>query len=92
MPGKDKTSEHVRERFALDSARLSGIKKGLLRVLVSRPDGAWARSSGGERLLDTQEVGGSKPPVPTTEPTEIKALEESPPGPSCFSEGLVNIW
>ena len=27
-----------------------------------------ARSSGGERLLDTQEVGGSRPPVPTNCP------------------------
>ncbi len=25
----------------------------------------WAHSSGGERLLDAQEVGGSKPPAPT---------------------------
>ena len=33
-----------------------------------------ARSSGGERFLDTEEVGGSIPPVPTIE-RQTKNLE-----------------
>ena len=33
-----------------------------------------ARSSGGERYLDTVEVGGSKPPAPTTRYEETRRL------------------
>ena len=32
-----------------------------------------ARSSGVERFLDTEEVGGSIPPVPTIEKLEVKS-------------------
>ena len=34
--------------------------------MVSKKSKLKARSSGGERYLDAVEVGGSKPPVPTT--------------------------
>ena len=43
-----------------DAIRLGAIRAGF-------PHEKQACSSGGERYLDTVEVGGSKPPMPTTE-------------------------
>lgn len=34
-----------------------------------------ARSSGGERYLDTVEVGGSRPPAPTIKETWCQGIE-----------------
>ena len=79
----------TRKGFFLDT---SGVSRLNIRRFVYQTDRAGARSSGGERLLDTQEVGGSIPPVPTIQLVENKAPEITP-GPSCFhGEAVGNTW
>ena len=64
----------------------------LLPVLAKAVREAEGRSSGGERLLDTQEVGGSKPPVPTIQFAKIKGLGGTRSEASVFWGVLGNIW
>ena len=55
--------------------RLIGYLQRLLDVSTQCPSPVKARSSVGERFLDTEEVGGSIPPVPTRSvPTAARAI------------------
>ena len=55
--------------------RIIGYLQRLLDVFNQYPSPVKARSSVGERFLDTEEVGGSIPPVPTRSvPTTARAI------------------
>ena len=68
----------------LDTTRFSGVNIRCFFLKLSFEESEGARSSGGERLLDTQEVGGSIPPVPTTYVTKKEGPGEYMLGPSTF--------
>jgi hypothetical protein len=58
--------------------RVIGYRQRLLDVFTQCPSPVKARSSVGERFLDTEEVGGSIPPVPTRSvPTAARAFRFS---------------
>ena len=60
--------------YSVARQRVIGYRLRLLDVLTQCPSPVKARSSVGERFLDTEEVGGSIPPVPTRSvPTAARA-------------------
>ena len=57
--------EQTRRESSVARQRVIGYRLRLLDVSNQYPSPVKARSSVGERFLDTEEVGGSIPPVPT---------------------------
>ena len=55
----------ARRENSVARQRVIGYRQRLLDVFTQCPSPVKARSSVGERFLDTEEVGGSIPPVPT---------------------------
>ena len=55
----------MRRETSVARQRNIGYRQRLLDVSNQYPSPVKARSSVGERFLDTEEVGGSIPPVPT---------------------------